>query len=301
MVDIAKWTTLEKFSGVNNVDVATRLNALLVGREYVFPLQQANNVDIDNTFRIASRPGMADIVSASDIHSLWSNNEVAYFVDVQTLYQLYTNWTTRAMVSGLRLNARMSYAPWNNRVYYTNYFEIGYLKSSEAFLLTDPSRNFKVPLPAGQLIEYYKTCLLVAKDNILYISDPLCDYYDTRHGYRVFSSDITLLRAVDKGLYVGDDKVYWISGDGNDEFEKIEAYSHRAIKFTDVRVNGQYIGDRMDGKVAIWTGDNGICVGNNSGTVLNLTEFRYTFTETNQGSGFVRDINNVRHYINSLY
>jgi hypothetical protein len=195
----------------------------------------------------------------------------------------------------------MSYAPFNDRIYYTNEYEIGYVKNNTSTLLTDPVLEFKMPLPAGQLIEYYRGCLYVAKDDVLYISDPLCDYFDIRKGYKRFASKITLLRAVDEGMYVGDDKIWWVNGKSGDDFERTETYSVRAIPLTDVRTNGQNVGDGLKGNVAIWTGENGICLGGNDGNVINLTESRYTFTAHGKGSGFIRENASIRHYINSLY
>jgi hypothetical protein len=195
----------------------------------------------------------------------------------------------------------MSYAPWNDRIYYTNEYQIGYIKNNVSYPVTDPIREFKMPLPAGQFVEYYMGCLYVAVNNILYISDPLCDYYDIRTGYKQFASRITLLRAVDEGIYVADDKTYFIHGKANEDFERKEVYPVRAIPFTDIRVTGKYIDDGLTGNVAMWTAENGICLGDNSGQVKNLTESRYTFTSHRQGTGFIREKNNVRHYVNSLF
>lgn len=286
--------------GIDNVSDATRLVPLVLDHAYVYPLQTASNVDIDNTFRIASRPGYDDVFTGADIHSL-SDDAPGLFVDGTSLKQLTVGYTALTLRSDLTAGKRMSYAQNNDRYYYTNGYQIGYVKGSTDYGVTDPTREFKLPLPAGQLIAYYRACLFVAKDKILYISDPLCDYYDVRTGYRQFASKITLLRPVDDGLYVGDDKVWWIKGDGNDEFDRVEAYGHRAIQYTDVSVNGQDIGDGIKGKVAMWTADNGICLGDNSGSVVNLTEGRYILTPTVQGAGFVRANNNVKHYVNSLF
>ena len=288
--------------GINNVNDPVRLVPVVVNHAYVYPLQQASNVDIDNTFRIASRSGYGTSgVTGTDIHSLWSDNITCLFVDGTNLKELGTGYTTVTLKGLLTLGYRMSYAPFNDRIYYTNGHQIGYVKANIDYGLVDPSKEFKLSLPAGQLIEYYGGCLYVAKDNVLYISDPLCDYFDVRTGYKQFSSAITLLRAVDEGLYIGDDKTWWVGGDSPDVLERKEAYGHRPIIYTDVCVNGQDIGDGIKGKVAMWTADNGICLGDNSGTVVNLTEGRYTFTARGQGAGFIRINNNIKHYVNSLF
>lgn len=301
MVDAIKYQTLGKFAGVNNVDDATRLAPVTVGHEYVYPLQEALNVDIDNTFRIVSRPGYDDVLSGTNIHSLWSDGVTCLYVDGTELRSLSVSYVSSVLRTGLTTGARMSYVSVNDRIYFTNGYEIGYVKASVAYPLSDPAKEFKELLPPGQFIEYYRGCLYVAKDNVLYISDPLCDYFDVRMGYKLFSKNISLLRAVDDGIYIGDDRIWWVAGDAPEILERKEVYTYHAISYTDVRVNGQNIGEGIKGNVVMWTGENGICLGDNSGVVINLTESRYTFTATKQGAGFIRSDNNVHHYINSLY
>lgn len=301
MVDVAEFTTLDRFIGVNNVDDQTRLYTTWVNHKILFSLLQGNNIDIDNTYAISSRPGSTPVATGSDIHSLWSDNETCLFVDTTTLKSIDEIYTVNSLRENLRLGARMSYAPWNDRIYYTNRYQIGYVKGGVSYELTDPGREFKMPLPAGQLIEYYKGRLYVAKGNIVYISDPLSDYFDIRTGYVTFANDITLLRAVDEGMYVGDDKIYWIRGEAPEEFDRKEVYDHQAILYTDLRIDGQNVGEGLKGKVAMWTGMNGICLGDGTGKVMNLTDSRYTYDGTGRGAAFVRDKNNVRHYINSLF
>ena len=300
-IDAASQQAVDKFSGINNVDAATRLSPAVVNQAYVYPLQEATNVLIDNTFQISSRLGYESVLAGTDIHSLWSDGKACFFCDDGTLKEMDTIYGLKTLKAGLMAGARISYAPCNDRYYFTNKYDIGYIKDNASYELSDPSREFKMPLPAGQLIEYFLGVLYVARDNILYIADPLCDYYDTRTGYRIFNKDITMLRAVDGGLYVSDDRVWFVKGRANEDFERDEVYSSPAIIHTDVSVSGKFIDDTMVGKVAIWTGENGICLGDANGTVLNLTDFRFTFAARGQGTGFIREVDNIRHYINTLY
>lgn len=294
--------TVNKFSGINNVDPATRLFPVPINHEYVYPLQQATNVDINNTFQLASRSGYGTSgVTGTDIHSLWSDDKTCLYADGATLYKMDAAYNLLSLRADLALSALMSYAPFNDRIYYTNEHQIGYVKDDATHGLPDPGLEFKLPLPPGQFIEYFMGCLYVARDNILYISDPLCDYYDIRHGYRIFNARITMLRPVEEGIYISDDRIWFVKGRGNEDFIKDDVYPSRAIPHTDVQVSGKYIDDGITGNVAIWTGENGICLGDNSGVVINLTEARYTFAARGRGTGFIRENNNIRHYINSVY
>jgi hypothetical protein len=300
-MDATTHQTMAKFLGLNNVADAQRLTPVQVGHEYVYQLTQANNVEIDDSYQISSRCGYTSVKTGSSIHSLWADKDVCLYADGYTLYQMSDSYVLTTIRSDLRASARISYARANDRVYYTNGFQIGYVKGLADNALPSPGREFKLSLPAGQFIEFFKGCLYVFKDDTLYVSDPLCDYYDVRTGYRRFSEKGTLLRAVDDGIYVADKKTYFLKGKANEDFEMDMVYPHAAVRFTDVLIPGQYIDPDMRGNVAMWTAENGICLGDNSGMVRNLTEGRYTFTSHGEGVGYVRDVNNQRHYINSLY
>ena len=299
-MDASNQKSISKFSGVNNVDEMYRLFPEIVEHSYVYPLREANNVLIDNTFALKSRPGYASVLTGADIHSLWSDGKRCFFVDGATLYEMDLAYNKK-VITTVTVGARISFAVANDRYYWTNEREIGYIRGSANNALMVPGREFKQPLPAGSHIEYFMGCLFVSVRNVLYISDPLCDYYDTRKGYRIFADDITMIRAVDDGLYISDEKVHFIKGKGNDEFKKDEADPEPAIPFTDLRTSAKSMGYGSPGDVAVWTSESGICVGDNSGTVKNLTEDRYHMNSYGGGAAFVRDENNVKHYINVLY
>jgi hypothetical protein len=103
-------------------------------------------------------------------------------------------------------------------------------------------------------------------------------------------------------VYVSDESAVWfLTGKANEDFQRDEAYPVPAVPFTDVRVSGKYVNPAVVGDVAIWTGETGICLGDTSGGVINLTESRYNLATRPRGAGFIRKIDNTRHYINTLY
>lgn len=302
-MDISKALTISKFTGLDNVDNPTRLDPVVVGHEYAYPLQQANNVDIDNTMGLRSRSGYTKIVSGTACHSFWTDEKfLAFYADGADFLKLQLDMTTITLRDDLQPGARLSYAMFNDRTYYTNGFQIGYVKGDNDYGLVDPGKNFKLPLPAGKFIEYFLGCLYVAKGNILYISDPLCDYYDVRTGFKLFASDITMLHALEEdGIYISDKLIWFCKGKGNEAFTREHVYPTGAIPYTDITILGKYIDDQIDGQVAMWTAENGICRGNTKGDVVNLTQEKHVFGSYGQGTAYIRDINHIRHYINSLY
>jgi hypothetical protein len=292
---------MERFTGINNVDEAYRLLPTVIDHAYVWPLREAYNVDIDNTLGIKSRSGRVSVLTGVDLHSLWSDGVRCFFVDGVTLYEMDLAYN-KTVIATVTPGYRVSYVPANDRYYLTNEREIGYIKGATFNTLVDPSREFKLPLPAGSHIEYFMGCLFVSVKNVLYISDPLCDYYDTRTGYRIFTDDITMIRAVDNGLYISDKKVWFVKGKGNDDFEREEVESDPAIPFTDLRTSADSMGYDVSGDVAVWTSSGGgIIIGDSSGTVKDLTSDRYHFDSFGNGTAFIRNLNNIKHYINTLY
>ena len=251
------------FLGINNVDDPVRLSHLPVriatgGYKAAYPLTQARNVDIDNTYKLSSRLGRTKLISGVDAHSGWSEEEKGFFVDGDTLYQLQDDFSITTIRSGLTLGARMSYARFNDRVYYCNGYECGYVLNYENYTYKNPDLEFKKPLPAGKFINVFMGCIYTSVRNTLYISDPLCDYYDVRTGYRRFANDVTMIRSIDDGIYVADNQTWFLKGLSNEDFEKLDAYPYGVIPYTDMKAPAEWFGYETKGDIAIWTSWDGI-------------------------------------------
>lgn len=303
-MDIITVQEMKKFSGVNNVDSPERLYPVQISserREYAYPLREGRNMDIDNTNKLSTRPGYSSFLSGADVHSLWAEGEFCFYVDGNSLYKVKPDFSTILIRSGLTLKARMGYAVFNDRVYYSNGYQCGYVQGFGDFRFTDPQIPFKTPLPAGSHIEVFMGCLYVSLGNVLYVGDPLCDYFDVRDGYRLFTDDITAIRAVDTGIYVSDKKTWFLKGTGNEDFDRYLADEAQIIPFTDLKVDANSLGRDEKGNIAFWTSTEGICIGDNAGNVNNVTRAVYRLEQYGRGSAFIRDRGNIKHYINSLY
>jgi hypothetical protein len=297
------------FSGINTVDDSVRLAPAPVkigmGVKAAYPLTEAVNVDIDNTYALSSRDGSTLKLSITDGHSGWAKDGLCFFVDGTTLFQLNLDYTATALLSGLTNNARMSYAAVNDRVYMTNGSYVGYYANAGMLNLSDPNINYKVPLPPGRFIAYYKGCLFVAKGRVLYISDALCDHYDVRMGFRIFENDITMLRPVDEGIYVSDGDTWFLVekrafADDPAEFRKEKVLDNDAIPYTDVAINGKDIGESMEGNLAMWTSTDGVCLGDNKGAVKIISQDKYVLSPHCIGAAVIRNMSGKTHYMTTL-
>jgi hypothetical protein len=293
--------TFKNFTGQNNVDETYRLptGSDRQGR-YLTDMAVLQNVDVDNQLAVETRVGSEKKLAGTGFHSLWASGEICLYVSGSSLCRLTKLYASETLLSGLALGARMSYAEAYKRVYFTNGHHIGYYDGSAVYALPNPTQTYKLPLPAGRFIFYYQGRLYVAKGNILYISDALCDHYDIRDGFRVFGNDITMCGPVDSGIYVSDGKTWFIAGEVPGEFKRTEVLGVGSVPFTAVATTGEFIGDGASGNVLIWVSDDGICLGDNNGAVKLLTKTKYTIPSSAMGWAAIRRSGGEVHYIVTL-
>jgi hypothetical protein len=297
--------SLGYFSGINTVDDSARLSPVPVkvgtGMKAAYPLVEAVNVEIDNTYALESRQGSLIKIAGSGVHSLWGRGDFGFYIDNGILYLLNSDYTTLQLMTGLA-NTRMSYVQVNDRVYMTNGAYIGYYSELTIHSLVSPVEGFKAVLPAGQRIAYLKGTLYVAKGKVLYIADALCDHYDIRTGFKVFENDITMLRPADNGIYVADGKTWYLSekrafADDASEFRKEQVLDIDAIPFTDVLMSAAFVGEGGEGEVAVWLTSEGVCMGDSKGAVKIVTPNYLMKQEGGVGASAIRNIDGQVRYI----
>lgn len=302
------FASLGYFSGLNTVAESSRLATMAVqipeGYKSAYPLTEAMNVEIDNSFALKSRSGLTSLFTGTGMHSFWANREgtLCFYAAGTILYRLMEDYSSIAMTT-LSSRNRMSFTEFNSRIYYTNGEDIGYIENETRYGLSKSSLDYKMPLPAGQFICVHQGRLFIAKGNVLYISDPLSHYYDVRTGYRVFDSDIRMLLSVEKGLYVSDNKTWFLSPGKVLESDTIElkrtfADMDYVIPYTAVVVDGALISENgIEGLAGIWVSKTGVCIGDQNGKVENVSQKNYVLSEFTEGSAVVREVDNVIHYI----
>lgn len=293
--------SLEYVHGMNNVAVDIRLPIKISDlKQPIYDVRNLENVDINDQYLLTSRKGKVLRVAGTDIHSFWSNGEIGFYVDKNSLYCITSAGTTYYPVllyTGLSTGMRMSYVAVNDKIYMTNGVYIGYYKDNELFSLSAPNVSYKLSLPAGQVIESYEARLFVAKDKIVYISDPLCDHFDIRTGFKTIKQNATMLKAVDDGIFVADTAVaFW---EGNvDGLKRREVSPSPAFPNTAVGIKLSNNSDSNIVSIVIWTALDGIYIGENGGKITNVLEGRYSFPAgfSAQVAG-IRLIDGTLHYL----
>jgi len=138
----------------------------------------------------------------------------------------------------------MVYVDVAGTVYLTNGTLIGFMRDGAFNLFPDPQQTYKSPMVPGHLIEYFNGRLYVARDNEIWFSDPMALMRtDMRRNFKQLPSRITLLSAVEDGIYVSDrERTYFMGGGDPGEAVLIDKADYPAIPHTVQKINAPRIG-----------------------------------------------------------
>lgn len=290
----------KNFRGINNVD-----DAINLGHD---ELVEASNIDIDNRGRAKRRNGLTKKYTPSGVlHSLWSNDRICLFVEGITLKELLTDYTASIIRSNVSAYP-MDYVDVNEEIYYTNASVNGYVKNGINQLFVDPGINYKKVPPPGQHIENYNGRNYIAQNHTIWITDAYAyGRVDMRKGFISMKDEVTMIKAVDDGIYVsiGDindrSSVIFLGGQGPEDFTYKVVADYGAIEGTAIKPKSAYVGDGIEGTTVMWASRKGICRGANGGAFKNLTAGRYEVPDNRYGAGFFRLQNGIPQYITSLW
>lgn len=287
-------TLFRESTGINNKVDPTRLKYdPNVGMK---DLASGVNVDIDSTGRISRRKGFT-LKLEKTAHSLFSCDKYALFISGDALCVLYPDYTWAAL-RNVEVGARMSYVQVGDDTYYGNEHQVGIVREAVSYAWTaadyvgpPTTKTFSDP-PLGHLLAVYNGVMLIAQDNILWISEPYAfSWFNLASGYIQFSDRITMVKAVSKAVFVSTEKEIFVHKGGNlKEAEQTRVANYPAIEGTDVEVVASRIGDgSMEGLAAIWATTKGLCFGGPDGYFKNFTNRKLDYPAARYGAGLYRD------------
>lgn len=233
----------------------------------------AQDVDIDDTMAIRTRYGITEVYSGDSIHSLWSEGEYCFFMDGTVLFRLYQDYSATPLYDLGVTNRVVFVNTMNSQVWATNNDKLFFISENTVNFPNVPNMNFKDLLPCGHDIEYYRGRLYVARDNVVYFSDPYAyGIMDNRYNYMQFDSKITMMRATNNGMYISTEKcVYFAKGEQPHDFGLHPVTDDPAIEGSGVKyLTGGLARDKI-GAIVLWLGKSGFYMGLPDGTVTNIT------------------------------
>jgi len=290
--------SIDHFTGINE-----RVDPIRIGhRGEKMPLVSARNCDLDNSGMLSLRSGYVKTL-LGNYQSLWSNGSICLFKDKDrgSLKSLDQDLkTVSTILTSLNPTSIVSYVTVGDDVYLTDNAIIGYIREGSFHYLTDPGQTFKTVMPAGHLIEYYKSRLYVARDNLIIYSDPATfQYYDKRHNFIWMAGKVTLLKAVEDGIYISDGKdTYFMSGSSPKEFVLVKVADYRANEDSVIKTPAENIGlNGLKGDVLIWASPKGICLGGPGGEFINLTHDKIYLYQSSNNTALSRILPTKNQYL----
>lgn len=295
---MAKMVKYPGFVGMNNVQDAARLkkptrdNPFLEAADLV-------NVDVTDTFSVRRRVGMSKVYTGTP-DSVWSNGREMYFVEGGCLKRFWPASKTASIVRVLAApSLPMSYCQINYVTVCSNGVDLFLIENGVASDFQFSSKTFKEEVVAGHVLSLFNRRLYIGVGNVLYFTDAdEVERLDERDDPFVFNSRITMIRPLENGMYVSAEETFWLAGAGPDEFIMKSAHELPALEGTDVAGDNQLIGsDQMPGRFAMWTTEDGICLGLDNGIVQDLTSDRVSFTSKGRGMAAIVKSSGLNQYI----
>lgn len=249
----------------------------------VTELSQAVNVDIDDSGRPSRRLGRVP-KSATASRCGFVYGEVCLFVSGTTLYQMDAAYGATALRTDLTAGLRMRYYPIAGRIYYTNGSQKGYAYKGKNY--TWAKGNYTAPgdqprvlsdPPNGHLVSWFAGRALMARDNVVFASEPsFYGVFDLHEGARPIRDHVTMLRPTPSGLWVGTTtQVLFYRGSHWGELHREPKADYGVLEGSDVLCPGEKLG--APGEQVLFTTPKGICAASEDGTLTNLTHDKLTF------------------------
>ena len=157
--------------------------------------------------------------------------------------------------------------------------------------------------PSWDMVEFYKSRLLFARDNVLYYSQPFSyELFDQRTNYIAFPNKITIIGSLpDNGVFIATDRqTFFLAGEDIITCILIMRKNYGGVLGTCSYVDSSLISPEPIGgavQCPCWMSTRGICVGFPDGSVQNLTERSVAVPEGYIGTGLFRQQGNQNHYI----
>lgn len=159
-------------------------------------------------------------------------------------------------------------------------------------------------MPAGSIVRAYKGRLYVAVGNRIYYSDPLrYGLTSVKNNYLQFPSTVTMIEAVDDGLYVGDEqRTVHLAGTDPKTFTQSIVDLFGAVPGASGMMSAADLdNEQYQGPIAVWWNTNGnLCKGTVSGAVGYLTRGRLSLPRYERGCVLFREIDGNKQILSAM-
>jgi len=131
----------------------------------------------------------------------------------------------------------------------------------------------KTRMRPGMYLRYFRGRLLVARGNVVYISEPLrYGLMDPRTGFVQFPGRVTFIQPVEGGVFVGQPgSVLFMKGQGPEKWDVVQTGAGAPIPGSATSIDGTEMSlDGVDSasRYAVWMSERGYAIGTPNGSVV---------------------------------
>ena len=170
--------------------------------------------------------------------------------------------------------------------------------------LSNPLRTFNLDkAPTGQIVKYYNGRLYVAQDNILWYSEKYqYQHFNLSSNYIEFPTRIKEVMPVESGIWIGSDRLYFLSGSEPDKFDRLIRDSVKVVEGTSTRVNGLHALQPLQPALYYWmvTTNLGIYSLMEQGTSINQSISQVEVEGADSGTSLLLRSNGMTQYLSML-
>lgn len=148
------------------------------------------------------------------------------------------------------------------------------------------------PTPAGSIVRWLNGRLLVASGATLFYSEPYAAaLYNPAKNYAVFPAPITLLEPMEKGVFIGADKTYWLPDPIDSSALEIVS-PHTALARSGAR--------SPDDMTCFWMSPQGLVIGKSDGSVTYVQQDKVAVPGALAGATFYREADGMKQVVSTL-
>lgn len=157
--------------------------------------------------------------------------------------------------------------------------------------------QFGMEPPAGSNLEYYNGRIYIGSGNVVWVTEPLrYGLVKRATGFYLFGSDVTMIKAVQDGVFVAADLTYFLSGIDTPNLDNLDVLPYGAIDCQPIEIE-----KTVEGVIRVaWWSERGLCIGERGGKVTNLMEDKVAVSKFKRGSLMFRENDGIRQIVACL-
>jgi len=267
-------------------------------------LAVAKDVAISASGVIELPPGYSILNSDFPCHSLFRNKGYAFVVQDRivdsAIMKINNDRSLAGVRSGLIKGNRVAFCQVGAKTYYSNGIQNGMITGGVSNFWPDqtehvgaPTERVFYPAPIATHLEYWLTSMWVAVGNIIYVAEPASvgKFNFSKRRFQ-FGANVVMMKAVEGGMWVSTaEEIGFIAK--ADDFKSLRWIAKPARRPAHEWSVCHELADlsktalQIPGQSAVWSSDDGVCVGREDGQLEVITEERLIYPTGAMGATVV--------------